>query len=327
MSASCPHEAVGLVFIQRAVRRVAETETHPTGGAGTDEGRAFVLAIVEADIIAAGQLPYTGVVEFVAHDARFVRLREAVIRSRAAIQHAAALGHEHNVLGADAAEGDVAHRLALASPRNVSLMGKEGWQRELEADVGGIELAVFGDSYRPDGVGLLFLRCVGEIRIAETLATPRGIVEPHRARCVVAAHPEAPDPSAEIGQVPALGAAIKRPERAVVKGGCGIGIEGDRRPAARLAACGIDEVDACRAVIELAEIGAIGGAQAVDHARFEVGHVELPVPGIEGDIAEASSTVRPSRKRDVCEDLRRVAVGGIEFPDRSGTAAFAPHAR
>ncbi len=75
-----------------------------------------------------------------------------------------------------------------------------------------------------------------------------------------------------------------------------------------------------------AEIGAVGGADAVDHPGLEVGDEQLLVGAVIGDIAERRGGVLPAIELDLGEQARRIAGRGVEPVDRARPAG-APHAR
>ena len=67
-----------------------------------------------------------------------------------------------------------------------------------------------------------------------------------------------------------------------------------------------------------AEIGAVGGAHAMDHPGFKVGHVQLLVEAVIGNVAERRAAVLAAVEGDLRERARLIAGRGIETHQQVG---------
>ncbi len=93
---------------------------------------------------------------------------------------------------------------------------------------------------------------------------------------------------------------------------------------AGLAGCRVEKRrTAGHAVIEITQIVPVD-ADPVDHARFEVRDEELPVGGIERNIAERCACILATAEKDVGENRGAVAVRSVQFIDGSGAATRTP---
>lgn len=322
-----PDELVGLVARDRPlVGVVAVAESCAAGAVRLHGGRPFLrLAFAEADIIAPDRAPDALMVELIAQQPRLVRVGEGVLLGKAEIAKAAALRDQHDAARSAHREGDVAHRMAVARPRDVARRLEEIRQQEFAPYVAR-EIAIGCELHRPDRIALLVLRERTPGLVAVGRAAPDRIEQPDFAALGIARHPQAPHAAAGSRQVPAFRRTRERSARTVVDAGARRWIEGDRRETSRLFAFNIEEAGAAlRAMVPDAEVGAVGGAQPVDHAGFQIGDEELLVPTVIGDVAEGGAGVRPVREANACKQRRAVAVRAIELVD-GARAARAPHA-
>ena len=257
-----------------------------------------------------------------------MRGRERIVGIETEIADAAALAEQHESDAAAFRERDVADRRAVAAARDSRRIAEEIGHQKLAANIGGDKAAVWAEPHRPDGIALLALIAArGPIRVAKRRAAPHGVIEPRLARPRMPPRSEAPNTPAGGGEIPAFRRIVELAGLAIVDARLRGRIERNRREAARLPARDIEEIGAAlRAVIEEAEIGAVRGAQPVDHSGFQVGHEELLVPFVERDIAQSGPAVRPAIERDVGKHARLVTSFAIEPIDGAGTAAGAPHA-
>ena len=162
-------------------------------------------------------------------------------------------------------------------------------------------------------------------RLLESGARPDRVIEPRFALHHVAAHAETPHPAAAGGKVPALRAVVEG-AGAVFHAGARLGVERDRRQARAFTALTIGEIAAALdTVIVEAEVGAVGGADAVDHPDFEIRDEQLLVDAVIGDVAERRAAVRAAVERDLRKQPRCVAGRGVE-PVDGARAARPPHA-
>src|SRR5690242_1519092 len=255
-----------------------------------------------------------------------MRSGERVLGGEAEIAHAAALGEHHDRLRVDLGEGDVGDGVASAGARDRLWRAEEIGQEELAAHARRSDIAILAEAHRPDRVALV-VAGGGIVGIAEALAAPHRIEQAHLATCRIAPDAHAPYAPAEIGEVPAGRRARKVAIWAILEVGARRGIEGDCGKCGICPRRRVEEVcSARRAVIVMAQIPAVGSAQAVDHAGLEIGHEELLVPPVEGDVPESGARVGAAIQGYLREDRRLVAVSAIELPHGSGPSARAPHA-
>src|SRR5690606_24039341 len=137
----------------------------------------------------------------------------------------------------------------------------------------------------------------------------------------VAPDADTPD-AADVGrEVPALRRVVEAAGGAVGGAGARGRVESDGRQRSLLAGRGVVEFHAAaRAVIIGAEIGAVRGADTVDHAGLHVGDIELPVPAVVGDVAERGAAIRAAVERHLREGLRAIVRCRPELVDRAGAA-------
>ena len=316
-----PHRFVRTVRIDRAGAVVAIAEVDAAGGVRPQPGRTDAAPVVEADVVAALRRPRPVLDMDVTQHACRVRLGEGLRLVQAEVAHAAALGDEHLALRRNREVGHDARPLGR---------GAEIRQDEFAADVRGIESAILVEADGPDGVLRVVARCrpVGR---AERVAAGDGVVEAGLARRRIGMDREAPDPAAEIGDVPAgrrqreIGRSA-RAVGAVEQRGRAVGIEGDRSQRLVGAAGHVEEGGApLRSVVEAIDMRAVQ-RHAMDHAALQIGDEELAEGAVEGDVAERRAAVLAAVEIDDREDLGRVAIVGAEHVDRA-RAALAELAR
>ena len=207
--------------------------------------------------------------------------------------------------------GNVMSLTGRLSPalRDVLRIEEEIRHQEFAPDARRVEVAVRPDPDRPDLIALLVVRqAVPGRRLAEIRAAGDRIVQPDFAVGRDAPDAEPPHPPPVRRDVPALRRQLELSRRTVRDPRLRIGIEGNRRQAALLLGVRVQEVGAAlHAVIVEAEIRAVAGADAMDHAGLHVRHEQLLVPAVVRDVAQGGAGVRPAVERDVGERPRHVA--------------------
>jgi len=131
---AAPRKAIGLGQIDLPFAGVPVTKCNATGRICLHGWFAFIGALVVADVIAAYGQPIAGLVQFIAHHARFMWLGKGCLELHSGVSDGTAFGDEHDVLLCALRERNIGNGMAVPNLCNALCINLEVRQEEFSPD-------------------------------------------------------------------------------------------------------------------------------------------------------------------------------------------------
>ena len=281
------------------------------------------MTVGKANVIALVKRPVAIVPQPVAQNPRRLRRGKGFRLGKAQIAHPAAFGHQHHAVWRDRDIGDSAGHFVA---------GAKGGSEKLAAGVANRKAAILVETNRPHRGALVFAGA-GPFGVAKAFTAPDAVKNACLAGLWVGANRNPPHPAAEVSKVPASRRGRKISRRAArIRAADHLGlagrIKGNAGQNALSAGGGVIEArPTINPVVILAQIIAGHCRDAVDHAGFKIGHQQLPVGGVIGDVAQRRAGIGPPVQGYLGERLGDVAIGAIKLIDRARPGTGAPLTR